>query len=424
MVKNRGKYLIKEHSDKLKIIYMKIISIKYQRSIMLGIIWIMIILFGSCKKEDRMDYLDSKAPAPVQVSDVKVKNLPGKAVLTYKIPDDPNFYYAKAEYETKPNVYMETKASIYNDTLLLEGFGDTLPHDIKIYSVGRNEKESEALTVQVHPLTPPVISVYKSINIVPTFGGVQVSFKNPSTSHIGIVVMEDTTNQNTWTTLQRFNTGADSGVFSIRNLDSLNRKFAVFVTDRWDNLSDTLLQNLKPLFEQEVPKPYSVWILPTDQTAVASGLAITHLWDGSFPDISVSYASANNSTLPQWVTIDLGRNVLLSRVVEHQSNHPDHCYNGSAPKVVEIWGSNNPASDGSWASWDSLGTFKSYKPSGLPLGQTTDDDINYACIQGESFEFSPVLTKTYRYIRWKTDETYASIGQVVISELDFYGQIK
>lgn len=382
------------------------------------------IFLWSCKKEGRIDYIDPNAPAPVQISDVKVRNLPGEAVLTYKVPNDPNFSYAKAVYEIQPNVYMEAKSSIYNDTLRLEGFGDTLVHKVKIYSVGRNEKQSEPFIADVQPLTPPVLSVYKTINIVSTFGGVQVSFKNPTMANIAIVVMKDTTEANTWSGLETFHTAADSGRFSIRGLDSVSQKFAVFIRDRWNNKSDTLQTKLKPIFEEAIPKnTWKVLVLPTDQTELAGGnYQLTNLWNGSATWASGPYASSNNSSLPQWFTVDLGKKVVISRVVEHQAPQSGHLYDGSAPKVIEIWGSNNPALDGSWSSWDSLGTFHSFKPSGLPLGQQSAEDLQYGNVDGEDFEFDHLLAP-YRYIRWKTIETYASAGQVVFTELDLFGQV-
>jgi len=389
------------------------------------IVIVMVAVFLGCKKEGRLDYVNADLPAPQQVSDIKVNPTPGGVILTYKIPDDPNFYYAKAVYEIQPNVFREAKASLYNDTLKLVGFGDSLVHDVKIYSVGKNEKASEPITTQVQPLTPAVLSVFKTVQIVSTFGGVQVDFKNPSMDNLAIIVMKDTTNNNTWNTLETFYTAAGSGKFSIRGQDSVSQKYAVYIRDRWYNKSDTLQKTLKPIFEQEIPKnTWSALVLPTDQTAVAENqYQLTNLWDGQFPVLtSGSYNSSNSATIPQWFTIDLGREVVMSRVVEHQISNSGHCYTGAAPKVVEIWGSNNPNTDGSWASWDSLGTFQSFKPSGLPLGQVTDQDINYACIQGENFEFDHILP-AYRYIRWKTDQTYSSSGQVGFAELDVYGQI-
>ena len=378
----------------------------------------------NCNKDGRIDYFDSNTPAPAVIKDVKVINTAGGAILTYVIPNDRNFYYAKAVYEIQPNVFKEAKSSLYNDTLRLEGFGDTAMHEVKVFSVGRNEKESSPVTVKVQPRTPGVIRAFLSIKVAATFGGVQVSFHNASKDNLAIVIMKDTTKSQTWSTLETFHTGADSGRFTVRGLDSIKQDFAVFVRDRWNNKSDTLKLALKPIFEQAISKDtWQAMNLPTDQTEVAENYVITRLWDGKFPTLSDSYASSNSSVLPQWFTIDLGKKVIMSRIAEHQTSASFHFYDGSALKAVEIWGSNNPDADGGWTHWDSLGTFHSFKPSGLPMGQTNGDDAQYGQIMGEDFAFDHLLP-AYRYIRWKTLETYSSPGQVVISEIDIYGQIE
>ncbi len=404
---------------------MKLLYTRYQRGMGIYIYaLILAALLGSgCKKEGRIDYIDSNAPAPVQISGINVENRSGVAVLTYKIPSDPNFYYAKAVYEIRPNVYMEARASIYTDTLRLEGFGDTLAHDVKIYSVGKNEKALEPIVVQVKPLTPPVLLAFETIDMEAVFGGIQIGFKNPAMADIAIVVMRDSTNLNTWSPLATFHTAADSGKFSIRNLDSVSQKFAVYIRDRWNNKSDTLYKTLSPIFEQAIPKPWSVLVLPTDQTALAgTSYTLSRLWNGLATWASGPYASSNNNPLPQWFTLDLGKKVQMNRVVMHQVDNIGHLYTGGAPKTVEVWGSNNPAQNGSWVGWDSLGTFHSFKPSGLPLGQISTDDTQYASVQGENFEFDHILS-SYRYIRWKTTKTYNTTGQVVMGEIDVYGKI-
>lgn len=394
------------------------------KRLLLGFILIGFFYLG-CKKEGRIDYINSNLPAPQKVSDIKIIREPGGLILTYKVPNDPNFHYAKAVCEVRPGVFLEAKSSFYNDTLALQGFGDTLNYDIKVYSIGKNEKGSEPVSVQARPLDPPVRTVYKTLKLVPTFGGVQVAFKNPSMANIAIVVMRDTTGLKTWSTLETFYTGADSGQFSIRGMESVDQHFAIFLRDRWNNKSDTLQKQLKPIFETKIPKnTWSVLELPNDQKELATPTYnLTNLWNGTFSweGADLPYATDNNSKLPQSFSIDLGVKVSFSRIVEHQVPH-DHLYTGSAVKKFELWASNNPSPDGSWSSWDSLGTFNSFKPSGLPVGQYTDEDKNYASFIGEDFEFNTVLPG-YRYIRWKTLETYGSTGQVVIAELDVFGQI-
>lgn len=380
------------------------------------------ILWYSCNKEGRIDHLDMNAPAPTQIGDVIVVAKPGGAILTYKIPKDPNLGYVKAVYEIQPGVFWEAKSSIYTDTLALVGFGDTLSHAVKVYSVGKNEKTSEPVLVNVFPLSPPVKTVFKDLTLFASFGGVKVLFKNPLQANIAIVLMVDTTGLDTWAPVSTFYTKALEGRFSARGFDPTERNFAVFLKDRWNNKSDTLKKLLKPLYEELIPKDkWTTLHLPTD-TWMQSGdwSPLEKIFDGKLG--WEAYASPNASSIPQWFTLDLGQKVMLSRMKEYQISD-DHLYRGSAVKAFEIWGSNAPDADGGWTQWQLFGSFQSFKPSGLPLNQLSADDINYGSFLGEDFDFENVIPAV-RYIRFKALETYSSSGQITIAEITFWGQIE
>ena len=110
-----------------------------------------------CKDEGRIDHIDDSAPAPLPVTVLEVTSKPGGAVIKYEIPDDDNLLGVKVVY-TRNNELCESKASRYVDTLVVEGFGNTLPQEVKLYSVGVNEKLSEPVTTTIQPLLPPVQS--------------------------------------------------------------------------------------------------------------------------------------------------------------------------------------------------------------------------------------------------------------------------
>ncbi len=382
------------------------------------------ILWYGCKKEDRVDHLDVNAPIPAQISDVKVVANAGGAVLTYKIPIDANLAYVKAVYEIQPGVFREARSSIFTDTLSLVGYGDTLSHEVKLYSVGKNEKVSKPVSINITPLSPPVKTVFANTTIIATFGGVQVVFKNKLKANLAFILMVDSTGQGIWSPLTTFHTNLPEGSFSARGFKPLEKKFAVMIKDRWNNKSDTLIKRLTPIYEELVPKDkFSVLHLPTDTWVDAGNGAysLERIYDG-VADWGHMFASTNTSVIPQWFTLDLGQKVVLSRMKEFQTTG-EHEYKGSALKTFEIWGSNSPDPDGGWTQWQKFGTFHSIKPSGLPLGQTNADDDNYANFNGEDFDFVNGLPAV-RYIRLKSTETYSSAGQVVIAELTFWGQIQ
>jgi hypothetical protein len=387
---------------------------------------LMTVLWYSCKKADRIDHIDRNAPAPAQISDVKVEAKPGGAILTYKIPKDSNLSYVKAVYEIQPGVFREAKSSIYMDTLVLVGYGDTLTHEVKLYSVGKNEKASESVSITIKPLTPSIISVFETLDFKATFGGVNVGFKNSSQANLAIVVIVDTSGQNTWAPVTTFYTGAKVGNFSARGYDSIKMKFGVYIRDRWNNKSDTLIKSLTPLYEQLINSAsFRAVHLPTDswEAAEPSVYALEYLWDGVWNNSYLnSFASLGSSISPTWFTIDFGKKVSLSRLKEYQMNSQPHIYGGAAVESFEIWGSNDPDADGGWTHWELFEKFNSFKPSGLPMGQVTAEDVNYAAASGEDFNFT-VSPPPVRYIRFKTLKTYGSSGQIFICELRFWGQI-
>ncbi|MCB4800350.1 DUF5000 domain-containing lipoprotein, partial [Neotamlana laminarinivorans] len=78
--------------------------------------------------------------------------------------------------------------------------------------------------------------------------------------------------------------------------------------------------------------------------------------------------------------------------------------------------------DGSWASWDLLGTFEVIKPSGLPLTQQNNEDIEFA---QDGFNWPiPITAPKYRYLRINNLENWAGSGRLAIAEMRVYGDTR
>lgn len=381
-----------------------------------------VIFLGGCTEDERLVHLDDGHPAPAQITDIVVEATPGGAVITYKLPNDQHLSYVKATYQIQPGIVRETKASRYYDTLRLEGFGNTATQEVKIFSVGKNEKASEPVVLNFTPLTPPVVSVFETIDLDATFGGVRVSFENESQANIAIVVMVDSSGLNTWAPLATFFTSSEQATYAARGLDDVEKKFALFVRDRWGNFSDTLFKTIKPLYEEFIPKNgFQLVRLPTDTWQHTFNYNIERIWDGITNNSENVWIVSASHPVPQWFTVDLGLSATLSRMKVYQrANYP---YIAPMIKEFEIYGSNNPGANGGWENWELLGTFTSVKPSGLPFGSTTTEDIQYAVINGEDFDFDGTMTVPVRYIRFKTLGTWAEGGGVQTSEISFWGQV-
>jgi len=378
-----------------------------------------LFLFLGCQKAEMSVPPNADDTAPGKVSNVKVENIPGGATLTYTLPDSKSLLYVLAEYSIRSGETLTKKASYYEKKITLEGFPNTEAHDVTLYAVSRGNKKSDPVSIKVNPLTPPVISIFKSLDLRPTFGGVNVAFLNKVGANIKINVLTPDS-LGDLTTADIFYTSNDSGNFSVRGYDSVPRKFGVFVRDRWNNYSDTVFQDITPYYERQLDKSRFVAVhLPGDTWQNHTGFKSEEaVWDGLETVQASAFQTAPGSGMPQSFTIDLGVQSVLSRFkFFHKMNGA--AYVGGDPKNFEIWGSNNPSQDGGWANWHLLGTFRNNPPSGtLPA---TAADQEYAATTGTDYEF-PIGNESYRYIRFKTLNTWGGVDYIYIGELTFFGQ--
>lgn len=396
------------------------------------------VLLYACREEGRLDQIDDTAPAPAAVTVKEIINREGGAIIKYNIPDDKNLLGVKAVYDRNGEI-CETKASIYVDSLIVEGYADTQNHTVKIYSVGRNTKLSQAVEITVKPLIPPVRAV--EIDMTASFGGVNVFFnENRTNAALSLVLLVDSTGTGNWEQLQIFYAKSFSGRFARRGLPNRESRFALFVRDKWNNYSDTLVKSLSPLEEEKIPKDrFRNARLPGDTWEAVEannpGYAIDKLWDGlesSSPGGSgwgFIFATPFTSPMPQHFTIDLGRRVLISRFKMWPRDW--EIYEGSCPRTFQLWGTDAPPPDGSWNNWQLLGEWEMFKPSGYEsngaVGVVTAEDRAYL-FSGGDYEVTdfPEIT----HLRFRTLSTFnshgtsASAGQIIISELSFWGQLK
>ncbi|MGV8093109.1 MAG: DUF5000 domain-containing lipoprotein [Mangrovibacterium sp.] len=396
------------------------------------IIYTCILLAGlflsGCEDPERGIPVSENDIPPAPVSNVEVKNIPGGATLSYALPKSESLLYVLAEYSIQNGAVLEKKSSYYNNSITLEGFPDTNPYEVKLYAVSRADKKSEPVTATIHPLTPPVKSVYETLSAIPTFGGVNVRFENENEADLKITVLT-TDSYGDLYPAETYYTKRKSGSFSVRGFDPVKRKFGFYVRDRWENYSDTLFAELIPLFEEKMDKSKFRGV------QMASDTYQPHLYDGLinlWDDVwnvegPVFHTKPINGNIPQWFTMDLGVTAKLSRFkfyhrrANNNGQGTNGQYNAGDPEILEVYGSNNPSD--SWDNWTLLGRFQSVKPSGSPNGVFTAEDIQFACVDGEDFEFSLDIPPV-RYLRVKTLKVWGGVTYVYIGELTFWGEVQ
>lgn len=394
------------------------------KSIFLFFMGVVVLTAISCNKD-----LESHNPVmddptvPAQVSNVTVVNENGKATITYNVPNDPHLQYVKAVYTLSNGQQGETKASYYSNSLVVEGFADTLEHEVKLYSVNRSEVASAAVSVKVRPLESPLWQVYRSIKIVNAFGGYNLSALNLVKANITIEV----TKKNVFNEYERDNdksiyTNIDSITLKVRGLDTIEYRFGFVVKDRWGNKTDTLYKIVKPFYEVQFPSAnFSTFTLPGDAKQVTNGAALQYAWDGQLGWPWVSFTDqVPSGPGPHIITFNTGTTGKISRIWIRPFPEGTRFYYLTTMKRFEIYGATNPSLSGALDnSWILLGSYTVTKPSGLPYG--TDDAVDQATgAAGFNWEVDLSAPKV-KYIRVRCLENFAGGTSQSINELKVYG---
>lgn len=387
------------------------------------IFFIFIGLIAGCLEENERLPFSSDMTIPKPITDVTAESLPGAIKISYIIPDDPVISYVKAECMIN-GVLREAKATSYRNTLTIYGFPDTDTYTIKLYTVSRNEVYSEVKTIQMEPLTPPFQEVYESLNLFQDFGGATVSFENPNEAELAISLIY-LDSLGFWEAAETFYTKRKAGNISVRGFNPVQTRFGAYIRDRWNNMTDTLVKDLTPIFEKQLDRTkFQEVHLPGDQLA-AWGWTMPHIWDGVIvnninPD-KPGFHTASGVGWPHWFTFDLGVEAKLSRYRFWQRGaSPYTSFNDRNIKKFQIWGSLNPSTSGEFdESWTLLIEAEVIKPSGLSLGELSDEDIA-EIVNGSEFIFPP-NTPITRFIRIKVLETWTGADSFYIMQVAFWG---
>lgn len=401
---------------------------KTRKLVALQYITCSLFLLFACNREELNKPVTTNTHAPGVVTGISVNNQNGKSVITYSLPSDVDLSYIKAVYETSPGHPAEAKASHYVNSITVEGFGDTLAHTIKLYSINASEVASEPVTVTVNPLTPAINLAFRSLVVQATFGGFNLSCNNPTLENLAIIPLVDSAGNGKWVqTAGMDNVYSNDPVIksAVRQQPAVTRQYAFVVRDRWMNFSDTMRVSLTPLFEQMLPKSeWSNYVLPQDAGILNNGgrTDVPYIYDGDFhPGWPRCLFTLEQAGSPQTVTLDLGKAHILSRMqVNPYKEIGDNYYVRGNVKDFEIWASNSPNLNGNLDdSWTKLNTCHVVKPSGSPYATETAADQKLA-YDGWQFDF-PAGQAAYRYIRIRSLSNWQGSYFINIAEFTLWG---
>ena len=390
------------------------------------IILLALILF-SCEEEFKQGPFGVKNendPNPVESAAV-IENIPGGAIIQYKLPSDVDIQYVKAIYRDSKGIESEVRASAFVSKLKIEGLGDTKERTVRIYAVNKAERVSSPVEVTIAPLTPPIVTTFESLKYKVGFGGFVVDFENEGINEISLNILYKDSLSNKMEYYESMYTSQQNGKYAVRGLPSYENKFGVYVRDRWENSSDTLYFTVTPwpevLLNKKSFKPMN---LKGDVTW--SGFAGSPNF--AFNDILTITDYAHTEfpiAFPHRYSLDLGVNAKISRFKFFQRPGDKILYEHGNAKHYKVYArADNPSTgnaDNVMEGWTQVLDCHSFKPSGFPMGQNSQEDIEYAAA-GEEFEF-PLDLGPVRYIRFEFLESWSGMECTVIGEFTFWGEI-
>jgi hypothetical protein len=245
-----------------------------------------------------------------------------------------------AEYERNGKLFTE-KSSIYKNSLTIEGFNTTDKVKAKLYKVNKKEQKSQPLEIEFVPMESLVGIAHNSLSLVPGFGGVIATWKNPKTTELGVRLMyKNEAKNNELETKEMYFSTLDSDQHSFRGFESKQTVFGLTFEDKWGNISDTTWLTAAPFFETVIPKPYVDYraSIPFDNTTSLAGASHTFstLSDNIVNTSGHGWLSQSGSAGLS-ITFDMGQVVKLSRVVIH-GYHINSVYGQVNITQWEAWG--------------------------------------------------------------------------------------
>lgn len=407
-------------------------------------IFLLLLVAGamfSCQEEFIGQYpVDDIPPQPITNVE-QVGQVSGGAILSYVLPDDRDLLYVQAEYTLDTGEKMIVKSSMYGTQIKIDGFAKAEPRKVTLYAVDRSHNFSTPVEYTINPAQSAIYDAEDSMELLPTFGGMQINWENPTNGNIVVMVSEDIMEgSDVKQSVANYYSSAKHGEAYVRGYEAKAHTFYVQIRDRWGNKTDVKSTTLVPLYEEFIkPKDdtkqyFQRWNNDPDIPYLqypGNSYPIEKLWDG----INMYGSSGSNfyhtpagQPFPIRFTFDMGRTFRLSRFKLYQRGTADWVYNHGNPRIFKVYGSPddkarmNPVGEDEHP-WILLGEYESIKPSGLPIGKKscTEEDIEKGA-GGEDYDFTYGSAYEVRYLYFEIEKTWGGTEMIHISELEFWGQ--
>jgi hypothetical protein len=381
----------------------------------------------ACSEEQRGQFPIDSTP-PQQVSNPKVTNFPGGATITYQLPDETDLLYVKAIHSFPNGSTQEVITSAFSNSVTIKGYGKSTSVKVKLVSVDMSMNESAPVEVDIHPEDSPIYAILESLEIEEGYGGFSLQWVNPLKEDIVMSVMQQNAS-GTYEHIETIYSSSQNVLQSVTGLESVKAKFAIYISDYYDNSTDMVTKEMTPWYEvvldvsKFIPIPQSIKF-----TVTPWGVGnLNVLWNGVIKsNASAEIVMFNPGAYQPYIAVDLGQKVKLTRF--RIWDRYDYFFDLYGSKRIQIFGTNDPvvaknpeSEDSEWILLHPDNPFVSTRPSGqtyLPVREG-EEDYEYA-IAGQEFKI-PREAPNIRYIRYKDLENWGGSTGFSLVELKLWG---
>jgi hypothetical protein len=359
-----------------------------------------VFLFSCVEKE--LAPISGGTGKPDVVTEISSVRTPGGAIISYRIPNDPNVLSVKAVYTISNGKTREASASFYGSQLELEGFIDTLEHEALLYTINRAQELSEPAVAKFRPMEAPINKAVKTVNIETDFGGVRYDWVNEYRAPLTFEILAQDSTTKAMQIVRIMSSTLDTLSYTLRGYRDVPQKFGMLISDNYGNISDTIFPQgglVTPLHEEKFDKKIQKILILAGDVSFSN-------WQGTnesiIDDDLATFGHSYTATVPgASFTLNLGRKAKLSRFLYYQRGDGGRWYKAGNAVTFEVYaykGDDNPP-PGDWSEWVKVVDAEVIKPSGSDGSTVTDDDI-IAAQAGHDYSFPPTL-EPVQFIRFK-----------------------
>ena len=192
-------------------------------SIVYSLICLLLIL-GCTEEEHRAYGSDGTPPGPVVIN--SVENRAGGAIIRFTPPTNQDLLYIKGAYSDENGISKQVIVSSVIDTLSIIGFGQSGDYSVDVTAVDTGDNESEAVTTIISPLEAPIHAILESIEGAQDFGGINISYLNPTRAEVSLnMSIIDTEGNQVFK--ESFYTSQANSSYSFRGYDPVPTTFII-----------------------------------------------------------------------------------------------------------------------------------------------------------------------------------------------------